>query len=120
MQILIVDDSKAMRSIVMRALRQAGFENVSFREAANGKEALQAIREAAPDLVLADWNMPEMSGIELLQALRAEGNNVKFGFITSESDTSVRELAAKSGALFLISKPFPPEAVKAALLPVMS
>jgi two-component system chemotaxis response regulator CheY len=119
-QILIVDDSKAMRSIVMRALRQAGFENVSFREAANGKEALQAIHDAIPDLVLADWNMPEMSGIELLQALRAEGSKVKFGFITSESDASVRELATQSGALFLITKPFPPEAVKAALLPVMS
>ncbi len=120
MHILIVDDSKAMRSIVMRALRQAGFENPVFHEACNGAEALKMIREATPDLVLADWNMPEVSGIELLKSIQAEGHKVKFGFITSESDPTMRELARQSGALFMISKPFTVDAVKAALQPVLS
>ncbi len=119
MQILVVDDSKAMRSIVMRAVRQAGYE-ATFVEATNGAEALKAIRAAPPALVMADWNMPEMSGIELLQALRAEGNQVKMGFVTSESDPSMRDMAFQAGALFMLTKPFTPEAIKAVLDPVLS
>ena len=119
MQILVVDDSKAMRSIVMRAVRQAGYD-VTFAEATNGAEALKVIRAAPPALVMADWNMPEMTGIELLQALRAEGNNIKMGFITSESDPSMRDMAFQSGALFMLTKPFTPDAIKAVLGPVLA
>ena len=85
MKILIVDDSKAMRMIVQRTLKQAGFENIQPLEANNGLEALQVVDQQQPDLVLSDWNMPEMKGIELLQALRANGKQVPLGFITSES-----------------------------------
>jgi two-component system chemotaxis response regulator CheY len=119
MQILVVDDSKAMRNIVMRAVRQAGYE-VTFVEATNGAEALKAIRQAPPALVLSDWNMPEMSGIELLKALRAEGNGVKLGFVTSESDPGMRDLAFQSGAAFMLTKPFTPDAVRAVLAPVLT
>ena len=114
MQILVVDDSRAMRSIVIRAVKAAGVE-ASFVEAQNGLEALAAAREVKPDLVLSDWNMPEMSGIELLQALRQEGNAVPFGFVTSEGDAGQRDRAREAGALFLIAKPFSPDAVKEAL-----
>ena len=106
MKILIVDDSKAMRMIVTRTLRQAGFGDHVFVEAENGAEGLAKVGTESPDLVLSDWNMPEMSGIEFLQALRAEGNDVRFGFVTSESTDAMRGLAADSGALFLIAKPF--------------
>ena len=119
MQILVVDDSKAMRSIVMRAVRQAGYE-VTFVEAGNGADALKVIRASPPDLVMADWNMPEMSGIQLIQALRAEGNGVKMGFVTSESDPTLRDLAFQSGALFMLTKPFTPDAIKSALAPVLA
>ena len=119
MQILVVDDSKAMRSIVMRAVRQAGYD-VTFVEAVNGAEALKAIRASPPTLVMADWNMPEMSGIELLKALRAEGNTVKMGFVTSESDPSMRDQAFQAGALFMLTKPFTPDAMKAVLAPVFT
>jgi len=120
MRIMVVDDSKAMRSIVMRAVRQAGYEHVTFVEACNGAEALLAIRAAAPALVVADWNMPEMTGIELLQALRAEGNTVKVGFVTSESNGAMRDIAFQSGAAFMITKPFTPDTLKAVLTPVLS
>jgi two-component system chemotaxis response regulator CheY len=120
MQILVVDDSKAMRSIVMRAVRQAGYDSVAFVEAANGAEALKVIRAAPPGLVLADWNMPEMSGIELLKTLRAEGNAIKVGFVTSESDPAMRDLAFQSGASFMITKPFTPDSLKAVLGEVMA
>lgn len=120
MRILIVDDSKAMRSIVMRSLRQAGFGNHTFEEAANGLEALGLIRSNPPDLVLADWNMPEMNGITLLQTLRAEGTTTRFGFITSESSGDVKELAAANGAAFLLTKPFTVEALQVALAMVIA
>jgi two-component system chemotaxis response regulator CheY len=119
MLILVVDDSKAMRSIVMRAVRQAGYD-ASFVEATNGAEALKAIRQSVPALVLADWNMPEMSGIDLLKALRAEGNAVKLGFVTSESDPGMRDLAFQSGAAFMLTKPFTPDAIRAVLGPVLA
>jgi len=118
--ILIVDDSKAMRGIVMRAVKAAGFADATYREAGNGAEALAAIRAQKPDLVLTDWNMPEMSGFELVQAVRAEGHALKIGMVTSESNPELREQALAAGALFLLYKPFTPDAVKAALIPVMS
>ena len=117
MQILIVDDSKAMRLIVMRTLRQAGFDGHTLLEATNGKEALGLIRTAPPGLVLSDWHMPEMTGMELLKALRAEGNQVKFGFVTSDGASEMRALASEAGAAFLICKPFTADAFKAALTP---
>ncbi|MFO0670921.1 MAG: response regulator [Polyangiaceae bacterium] len=119
MKILVVDDSKAMRMIVARTLRQAGFDGLELEEASNGAEALQRIRGAAPDLVLCDWNMPEMSGIELLGALSSEGSPVKFGFVTSEGTEEMRTRAREAGALFLIAKPFTVEAFQDALKTVV-
>jgi two-component system chemotaxis response regulator CheY len=112
MRILIVDDSKAMRMIVQRALRQAGYGDHTLKEASNGQEALEAIRKNKPDMVLSDWNMPVLNGIDLLKALRAEGNAVKFGFVTSEGTPEMRQLARESGAAFLIAKPFTADTFK--------
>lgn len=119
MKVLIVDDSKAMRLIVRRTLRQAGFENLEVEDACNGKEALEVIARGAPDLVLCDWNMPEMSGIELLTHLKAQGSAIRFGFVTSEGTPPMRERAKEEGALFLIAKPFTPEQFRAVLAPVL-
>ena len=115
MKILIVDDSKAMRMIVARTLRQAGFGAHETAEAANGKEALAVLTGAQFDVVLCDWNMPEMSGLELLKALRAQGNNVPFGFVTSEGTAPMRQQAHDAGAAFLIAKPFTADAFEASL-----
>lgn len=116
MKILVVDDSKAMRAIVKRALstldRVAG---ATIIEAADGKEALATVTAEQPDLVMSDWNMPEMTGIELLQALNAAGVSVPFGFVTSESTPEMHELATTHGARFMVTKPFTPEAVDRAL-----
>jgi two-component system chemotaxis response regulator CheY len=117
-EFLIVDDSKAMRMIVTRVLRQAGYEGSTFREAADGVEGLAAVQEARPDLVLSDWNMPEMNGIEFLRALRAEGIDVAFGFVTSESTPEMRETALSAGASFLVAKPFTADAFQQALAAV--
>jgi len=119
-KVLIVDDSKAMRLIVRRTLRQAGFEALEVDEAENGKAALEVIGKAQPDLILSDWNMPEMNGIELLRALRGQKNQVKFGFITTEGTPEMRATATEAGALFLIAKPFTPEQFRATLEPVIA
>ncbi|UMG92955.1 response regulator [Nocardioides sp. TF02-7] len=84
MKILIADDSRVMRQIVIRTLRQAGHGGHDILEAENGRVALELVRSESPDLVLSDWNMPEMTGIECLTALRAAGSPVAFGFVTSE------------------------------------
>lgn len=119
MNILIVDDSKAMRLIVRRSLRAAGYGSYEVEEATNGKEALDMIRSKRPDLVLSDWNMPVMSGLELLQALSGERITVPFGFVTSEGTDEMRERAGGAGAKFLITKPFTPEAMLDALRPIL-
>ena len=105
-RVLVTDDSRVMRQIVIRTLRQAGYDSHEVVEAENGREALDKVASEAPDLVLSDWNMPEMTGIECLRALRAQGSAVPFGFVTSEGSPEMRETASEAGALFLIAKPF--------------
>ena len=120
MKFLIVDDSKAMRSIVIRTLRQAGYGEHTMEEAVNGLEALKAIEASPPDVVLCDWNMPEMSGIELLHALREKGSSVKCGLVTSEGSPEMKQQATDAGALFVVTKPFTVESFKEALGPMMA
>jgi len=119
-KILIVDDSKAMRMIVARTLRQAGFGDHEIIEAGDGKQALVALHRERFDLVLSDWNMPEMSGIELLAAVKAEKLGVRFGFVTSEGTEPMRRQAAEGGALFLIAKPFTVESFEQTLRGVLA
>jgi len=109
MKILVVDDSRVMRSIVTRTLRQAGFGDHDIDEAGDGAEGLAKAQAGHPDLILSDWNMPEMNGIDFLRSLRASGNNVRFGFVTSEGSDEMRSQASSAGALFLIAKPFTAE-----------
>lgn len=119
MKILIVDDSKAMRMIVKRTLGKAGFGDHTLEEAADGQEAFESISNSAPDLILCDWNMPRMSGIELLEKLKAGGSTIKFVFVTSEATAQMRELASEAGALCLISKPFTADTFKDVLTPLL-
>jgi two-component system chemotaxis response regulator CheY len=105
-KILVADDSRVMRQIVIRTLRQAGFDDHEIVEAEDGADALSKVSSEKPDLILSDWNMPNMTGIECLQALRASGSTVPFGFVTSEGSEEMRGRAADAGALFLIAKPF--------------
>lgn len=119
MKVLIVDDSRVMRQIVQRTLRQAGYTDLELMEASNGLEAYQIAIDHGPDLVLSDWNMPEMNGIDLLRSLRGKGDAVPFGFVTSESTQEMRQKATAAGALFLVVKPFTAESFKDALTPVL-
>ena len=119
LRVVIADDSRVMRQIVIRTLRQAGYD-WDITEAADGALALEVVTEEQPDLVLSDWNMPNMTGIELLNALRAAGDDVPFGFVTSEGSPEMRGLAEAAGALFLVAKPFTAEAFRDVLDPVLA
>ncbi len=119
MDVLLVDDSKTMRMLVQRALRQAGFRNLSIGEAESGVQALDLLSRDTPKLILSDWNMPEMSGIELLKRLRSDNVSIPFGFITSEASPEIKNIATANGARFLITKPFSPESVETALAPFL-
>lgn len=112
MKILIVDDSTAMRMIVKKTLRLAGFEGHTIVEAEDGAKALEAIKASKPDLVLSDWNMPNMTGLQLLETLAGDGFKIPFGFITTEATPEMRAKASGAGAKFLISKPFTADSFK--------
>lgn len=119
MKILIVDDSRAMRMIVKRILRQTDIGDHKTVEAENGKEALKQVEDQKPDLIISDWNMPEMNGLEFLKAVRDSGNNVKFGFVTTEASEKMRDVATDAGANFLIAKPFTPESFESSIKPAL-
>ena len=120
MKIVVADDSRAMRMIVIRTLRQAGFGGHEVVEAGNGREGLDLVTAHGPDLILSDWNMPGMTGIDFLATLRWRGDTTPFCFVTSEGSDEMREQAAASGALGLIAKPFTSEAFLDVLSPVVT
>ena len=109
MNILIVDDSAAMRMIVKKNLKALGVDQSDITDAADGAQALEKIKQSTPDLILCDWNMPNMNGIELLQTLNEEEIKVKFGFVTTEASEEMRDKAKEAGARFMITKPFTEE-----------
>ena len=102
---LVVDDSRVVRMVARRILEANHF---SVRESENGEVALNACRQALPDAVLLDWNMPVMDGITFLRKLRAEfgpGNPVVI-FCTTESEMQFVQDAIDAGAQEYIMKPF--------------
>jgi len=115
--ILIIDDSAAMRMMVKRMLRLVGLDGADVIEANDGDVGLAKILEEEPDLVLCDWNMPTMTGIEVLESLADEDADPIFGFITTEASQEMRERATNAGARFLIAKPFTEDSVREALGP---
>jgi len=115
MNIMVIDDSLAMRLIVMKTLREAGFDGHDIVQAEDGAKALEKIRADSPDLILCDWNMPNMTGPELLQTLNDDGITPAFGFVTTEATTEMKDKANEMGANFLIAKPFTPDTFKSTL-----
>lgn len=106
MPILIVDDFSTMRRIVKSCLKQLGFNN--FAEAADGKQALDKLQAGEFKLVVSDWNMPNMMGIDLLKAVRADARlkAMPFLMVTAEAQKDNILEAAKAGVSNYIIKPF--------------
>lgn len=106
MRFLVVDDSRAMQSIVRRGLQKAGHSDLDIKLANDGLEALEIIKVWNPDIVLSDWHMPNMSGMELLNTIKQQMLDVKIGFVTTESSPQRLQEALQAGALFIVNKPF--------------
>lgn len=115
MRVLIVDDNTVMRKLLRATLRKAGFESLDFEEAGNGAEALESFLRTQPDLILSDWNMPERTGIELLEELNRRGSEVPFCFVAAHPTAEMKERAKQAGARAFVSKPFDADSLAAIL-----
>jgi len=115
MNILVVDDSRLVRRVIAEALKRIGFVDDQILQACDGVEAMQMVDASRPDLILSDWNMPRMNGLELLQNTRAAGHTALFGLITSDPCEETQKQAIDAGASFFLSKPFQFEELQLAL-----
>ena len=110
---LVVDDSRAMRMILSKTLVESGFE---VMQAVNGREALEIMDREGPaiGLVLLDWNMPEVTGIEVVEQLRSQKtyNTVRLVMVTTETEIEQMARALEAGADEYVMKPFTREAVE--------
>ena len=114
MKILIVDDSSTMRRIIGNVVMQLGFAKDNFDEAEDGLKAWKLLSEAHYDVILTDWNMPNMNGLELVKKIRSEGTHQKTPIIMITTEKKKNEVitALKSGVNNYIVKPFSAEVLK--------
>ena len=112
--VLVVDDSAAIRKILQRVLRQTGMAIRTIHEAGDGEEALGALKVNRVQLVLTDINMPKMDGLQLLAALKAsaEWREIPVVMITTEGGESKVAEAVKLGAAGYVRKPFTADQIK--------
>ncbi len=110
MRVLLVDDSGTMRTIQKRCLSKLGIEDVV--EAEDGVQALQFFGAGQFDIVLTDWNMPNMDGLTLLKELRVLNREIPIIMITTEAERARVVLAIQSGVSDYLVKPFTPEGLK--------
>lgn len=111
-KILVVDDFSTMRRIVKNILKQLGYENLD--EAEDGQQAINKLRGGAYDFVVTDWNMPNMTGLQLCEAIRAEPaiKDLPVLFVTAEAQKENIIQAVQAGASNYIVKPFTAEVLK--------
>lgn len=113
LKILVVDDFPTMRRIVKTLMKQNGFNN--FTEAEDGEQALRMLKaEGNYEMIVSDWNMPNMTGLELLKAVRADPNfkHLPFLMVTAEAEKENIIEAVKAGVSNYIVKPFTGQALK--------
>ncbi len=115
MKVLVVDDFATMRKIIKNVLKQISIENVL--EAENGKHALTVLSTEEVDLIISDWIMPEMTGIEFLKACKGDDHikKIRFIMVTAEAQKDNIMEAIKSGVDNYIVKPFTPEKLREAI-----
>ncbi len=104
MKVLIVDDFSTMRRIIKGLLRDIGYTDI--REASDGKEALKELRISKFDFVVTDWNMPNMSGLELLTIIRKEFDSLPVLMVTAEAKRDQIVAAVQAGVNGYVVKPF--------------
>lgn len=107
LKFLVVDDSRAIQAIIRRAIGKCGYQPIEIQTALNGEQALDVMQTYLPDLVITDWHMPKVSGLELVQAMRQMGHQkTRVGFVTTERTPALLNEAVANGAMFIVHKPF--------------
>ncbi len=116
-KILVVDDSAVMRKIIKKNIKESGLLVDEFADAGDGKQALDVVSHDNIDLILCDWNMPNMSGLEFVKTLRSLNlpKKIPVVMITTEGSDSKKSEAKESGADGYLIKPFTPEQLRNAL-----
>jgi two-component system chemotaxis response regulator CheY len=109
MKIMLIDDSKTMRNIQKSILAQLGYTEIM--EAADGLDAFSKLGAFQPDLLLVDWNMPNMDGLTFIKQYRAKGNKAPAIMVTTESEKARVIEAIKAGVNNYVVKPFTPESL---------
>ena len=107
MKILLVDDSKTMRNIQKSVLGQLGYTEIE--EACDGQDALSKVKAFGPDLMLVDWNMPNMDGLSFVKAYRQTDKSTPIIMVTTEAEKSRVIEAIKAGVNNYVVKPFTPD-----------
>jgi two-component system chemotaxis response regulator CheY len=107
-RVLVVDDSNVMRQIIKNNLKQLGFKSDLISDAEDGSVGFRKLSEGKVDLIVSDWNMPKMTGIEFLKAVRADANfkAIPFLMVTSEAEKEKIMEAVQAGVSQYIVKPF--------------
>jgi two-component system chemotaxis response regulator CheY len=117
MNVLVVDDYQTMIRIIKNLLKQLGFNNVD--EATDGTAALEKIAGKQYGLIISDWNMEPMTGLDLLKSVRGSGSKVPFIMVTAESKTENVLAAREAGVNNYIVKPFNADTLKTKLTSVL-
>ena len=119
MKILIVDDSRATLEIVRRGLESFGYCRLSIKKTNSPVDALKLTEEWSPDILLTDWYMPDMTGLDLIKAVVELGLEIKIGMITTVDDEAQIKEATSAGARFVLHKPFEDSELHRCLLPLV-
>ncbi|MCP3986288.1 MAG: response regulator [bacterium] len=112
MKVLLIDDSGVMRKMITRALRQSGVDVESVTEAGNGQEGLEALGKGSFELIICDWNMPVMNGLDFVKKAREDDQTPIMMLSTEGTEDKVQE-ALDAGANAYLTKPFTPEKLEA-------
>ena len=107
LRVMVIDDSKTMRNIEKSILNQLGYTEIE--EACNGQDALTKVAAFNPDLLLVDWNMPNMDGITFVKTFREQGNKTPIIMVTTENEKTRIVEAIKAGVQNYVVKPFTPD-----------
>jgi len=120
LDVLIVDDHDGMRALMRKVLERAGAGAV--RDAANGEDALGLLASRPANLVMCDYSMPGMSGVELVRALRADAalSGLRIVMLTGHSSAAIADAARAAGAHAVLVKPVAPSALLAAIAGIMA
>ena len=118
---LIVDDSLPMRSVIIKTIKASGFGSTCFFQASNGKEALEILGDEWLDLVITDFNMPDMNGLELIAEMKKDDalKSVPVIVVTTEGSQKKAEEFLEKGAAAYVKKPFTPEMIKEKLIQIL-